>query len=187
MSTEEWGLPPAEELYGRYVEIPTEALLTDDMTENWQMDEATKDYVRLDYVYFVTAEPAAPFIKIGFTGQHPKYRLLGLQAGSPVPLRPLGLIRGNREYENDLLETFAAYCSHSEWFRAEPPLLEFIERYALPWSAGDAGFMWMEDRKWWDRRRDFIGVVDAWKAQKVEGRKPEPLPVWPDYGPLRSP
>lgn len=84
------------------------------------------------WVYFVRA-PVNRFIKIGFTGHHPDYRLWNLSAGSPVPLVRLGVLRGDRETEHRLHLRFVASRHHSEWFESSPALEKFIHEKLRPW------------------------------------------------------
>lgn len=65
-------------------------------------------------------------IKIG-TAKDVKKRLSGLQTGSPLKLEMLTYFRGDTTVENALHQRFESLRSHGEWFRAEPPLLAFVE------------------------------------------------------------
>lgn len=76
-----------------------------------------------EWTYFVQSVDGGP-IKIGYTSQHPESRLSNLQTGSPVPLRIIGLLPGNRERE--MHERFKRIRKHGEWFSADKSLLAFI-------------------------------------------------------------
>ena len=80
-------------------------------------------------VYFIQPVDGGP-IKIGIAA-HVLGRLSGLQTGSPVELRVLGVIPGVRQsYEAELHERFAATRRHGEWFEPTPELMAFIAVHA---------------------------------------------------------
>jgi len=69
------------------------------------------------------------FIKIGYAANI-KQRLLGLSHASPNELTVLRIIEcedleSARRQEAELHKTFADLRHRGEWFRAEPPLIEF--------------------------------------------------------------
>lgn len=75
------------------------------------------------WTYFVQPELGGA-IKIGFTSKPPQSRLSGLQVGSPVKLRLIGLLEGNREHE--LHSRFGKHRLHGEWFHEHHDLVQFI-------------------------------------------------------------
>jgi hypothetical protein len=77
-------------------------------------------------VYFVGGE-AGP-VKIGFTQQPMKARLVCIQNGSPVKLHVLATTPGFKQLERIYHKQFAAYRLHGEWFERSPELLAEIER-----------------------------------------------------------
>lgn len=85
------------------------------------------DLLAADWTYFVQSIDGGP-IKIGFTSQTPDERLANLQTGSPVQLRIVGLLRGNRERE--MHQRFRQYRLQGEWFSVSKDLLTFIDEEA---------------------------------------------------------
>lgn len=75
-------------------------------------------------IYFVSC---GDFIKIGFA-EAVKQRLRNLQSSSPFELKLLHSMRGTLAREGELLAAFADIRQRGEWFKAEPPLVSFIER-----------------------------------------------------------
>jgi hypothetical protein len=88
-------------------------------------------------VYFVRCLTNG-YIKIGFTNKTPEERLRCFRFVSPVPLEPIGWISGDLRREGELHSRFSDSWSHGEWFRPEPPLLEFIAAEATPWLDPDS-------------------------------------------------
>jgi hypothetical protein len=79
---------------------------------------------RSRWVYFIRG---GDMIKIG-TAKCVRSRLAELQVGSPVILELLLAIPGSRDLERHLHIQHQALRAHGEWFRAEGPLLNHIER-----------------------------------------------------------
>lgn len=77
------------------------------------------------YVYFIRA---GKFIKIGFSTR-PMERLAALQTSHPGKLEILGTRQASRDFEGELHAHFASLRARGEWFRAEEPLLDYIEEY----------------------------------------------------------
>lgn len=75
------------------------------------------------HVYFVRG---GDMIEVGLA-KDPAQRLRDLQVGSPLRLEILATIRGSLAVEKGIHARFKDLRSHGEWFRAEPPILEFIE------------------------------------------------------------
>ncbi len=64
-------------------------------------------------IYFAQAGHDGP-VKIGHTKEAtPKSRMLGLQSGSPEPLRLLAVIEGDRYEEEALHQRFVADCGEA--------------------------------------------------------------------------
>ena len=74
-------------------------------------------------VYFVQSEVGK--IKIG-TSRNLSQRLRELSSGSPVPIRLLLSIPGDRSKELELHMMFAESRSHGEWFEPTQDLISFI-------------------------------------------------------------
>jgi hypothetical protein len=74
------------------------------------------------YTYFLQAGASGP-IKIGSTRNLP-VRIRTLMTMSPVPLRLLGIMKGDHEDACHL--RLGAYRVHGEWFTPAEPVLEFI-------------------------------------------------------------
>jgi len=80
------------------------------------------------WTYFVQSVDGGP-IKIGITRTSPEARLSGLQTGSPLQLRIVGLIAGDQE--KMLHERFAKIRLHGEWFTPTDELIDFIKQTAI--------------------------------------------------------
>lgn len=78
------------------------------------------------YVYFIQAVDGGP-IKIGY-GADVTARLNGLQTGSPVTLRIIGICEGDRELEQKLHKELAAHHVRGEWFRPVPEVRDAMIR-----------------------------------------------------------
>jgi hypothetical protein len=89
-------------------------------------------------IYFIRCE-TNQMTKIGHTAGSPVERLRRLRCGSPAPLRPVALLRGNVETERRWHRRFLTSWSHGEWFRPSPELDAAIAAEAEPWDAGDSG------------------------------------------------
>jgi hypothetical protein len=81
----------------------------------------------VSYTYFIQAGADGP-IKIGST-RNLVVRLRTLATIVPVPLRLLGVMRGN--HENHCHARLAAFRSHGEWFMSCETVHEFIRKYAI--------------------------------------------------------
>ena len=75
-------------------------------------------------IYFVQAEDGG-LIKIGWSIDC-EHRLRDMQIGSPVRLKLLVIVPGNRKRERQLHQHWAHLRAHGEWFRPAPELLESI-------------------------------------------------------------
>lgn len=82
-------------------------------------------------VYFIGGEDGP--VKIGFTNELPS-RLRSLQNSSPVPVRLLAAVHGDRTREAEYHRKFAADRLHGEWFaRSEAIIGELVEiRWVAP-------------------------------------------------------
>lgn len=82
----------------------------------------------MGFVYFISNGSA---IKIG-TSAYPGKRAKQLATGSPTPMSVLGAVYAPdpEARERELQKQFAHLHIRAEWFRAEPPLTDFIA--ALP-------------------------------------------------------
>ncbi len=79
------------------------------------------------YTYFVQAGNGGP-IKIGSTRNLP-VRLRTLCAMSPVPLKLLGVMKGNAEDQCHL--QLGAFRLHGEWFAPSAAVLDFVRENAI--------------------------------------------------------
>ena len=77
-------------------------------------------------VYFVGGETGP--VKIGWTQQPIKARLVCIQNGSPVKLHVLATANRHRIAEKHYHREFAAYRLHGEWFERCPEIEAEIER-----------------------------------------------------------
>lgn len=80
-------------------------------------------------IYFLQASKSK-LVKIGFTEGPVWNRICALQIGSPEKLILLGTMPGTRWAELQLHRQFADCSEAGEWFRSEPPLMEFISANA---------------------------------------------------------
>jgi hypothetical protein len=69
------------------------------------------------FVYFVQGRKGGA-VKIGYA-VNPQRRLGNMSTGSPVPLRLLAAIPGDRKLEFDLHRFFGVGRLHGEWFQAK--------------------------------------------------------------------
>jgi excisionase family DNA binding protein len=81
-------------------------------------------------VYFVEAGENGP-IKIGHTDASVASRISWLQTGSPVPLRLLASMPGDRDVEAKLHGKFVNTRIRGEWFERTETLMRIIRRYAI--------------------------------------------------------
>jgi len=77
-------------------------------------------------VYFIRARCEGNPIKIGYS-INPKARIKALQTASPVKLRLLKTIPGNRQIERALHRKFKKYRLRGEWFKGSKELLQYIK------------------------------------------------------------
>ena len=75
------------------------------------------------WVYFVGY---ARKVKIG-TAKQPKKRFAELQCGSPVELRVLGIMPGDKILEAELHERWSEHRYRGEWFHITPDMRAFIK------------------------------------------------------------
>lgn len=78
------------------------------------------------FVYFLRPIGHAGPIKIG-TSWGPGARLIELMRWSPLPLEIVITIPGDEKLERAIHNRFANAHDHSEWFKATPGLLLFID------------------------------------------------------------
>lgn len=90
------------------------------------------------WVYFVEAVGVGR-IKIGVTTNLSE-RLRDLSNSSPVRLRLLGVVRGDRRFESILHAKFARHRLHGEWFSSAPDILTYIRAHGVS-DTSDAGFL----------------------------------------------
>lgn len=74
-------------------------------------------------IYAVEAQNG--MLKIGVSAS-PKSRAAAIHAHSPIPCRLIATWPGTTKEEFALHRRFAAYRGHSEWFRIEGDLAEFV-------------------------------------------------------------
>ena len=95
--------------------------------------------------YFLQAGASGP-IKIGST-RNLAVRIRTLMTMSPVPLRLLGVMKG--DHEEACHVRLGVYRIHGEWFAPAKPVLEFIRANAITprddgrCSATDSGSSWV--------------------------------------------
>jgi hypothetical protein len=67
------------------------------------------------YIYFIQARGDGP-IKIGFTADNPRRRMVKIQSDCPWPVRLLGAIEGTVSQEKQIHLVLARYKTQGEWF-----------------------------------------------------------------------
>lgn len=95
--------------------------------EEWLTDPKSRARGRkrvLGTVYFLRT---GAMVKIGFS-RNPIGRIRSLRTAIPGQADLLLTLKGARSTERALHRRFRAQREHGEWFRYEPPLLDFIER-----------------------------------------------------------
>lgn len=75
-------------------------------------------------IYFIQQGQAGP-IKIGYAS-NPRKRLAQLKTANPEPLCLLGVLRGDRNREQELHHQFSDFRMEGEWFKPGDSLLTFI-------------------------------------------------------------
>jgi hypothetical protein len=80
------------------------------------------------FVYFIGPHPRHRCVKIGHTNGAIAKRMAGLQTGSPWPLQVYAYLRGGRDLERELHETFAPLRLTGEWFVWDHKLAAFTDR-----------------------------------------------------------
>lgn|SRR5574343_839653 len=80
-------------------------------------------------IYFIQANGNGP-IKIGYTDNDIKERLLALQTSSPYKLKVLAVMQGSMDAEQMLHELFSKYRLEGEWFSPNEVLIDFIKTNA---------------------------------------------------------
>lgn len=108
-------------------------------TLSWRPSVAYLELVHCDSkpvvseVYAVEA-PGLGMIKFGFSGFAAR-RLLELQTACPIRLKPLAIIRGNRDFEQWIHARLGGHRAHGEWFRDCPEVRHVVRemrRYQSP-------------------------------------------------------
>lgn len=92
------------------------------------MGQDDEDIVQAEVTARVYFAASLDLIKIGTTANGVEHRIAEIQRMSAAPIQVLKHVAGGTLYERELHARFAALRSHGEWFRAEEPLLSFIER-----------------------------------------------------------
>ena len=80
------------------------------------------------FVYFILSEETG-LVKIGVTTDL-RRRVRALQTASPVELKLMGKIIGNRWREERFHLVFREYRERGEWFRYEGEVRDFVEGLA---------------------------------------------------------
>lgn len=92
---------------------------------------------RVPRIYFIKPVGQDGPIKIGFSN-FDKARLGAMMSWSPVPLEIIASVPGSLALEKQVHDCFADCHSHREWFRAEPQLLDFIQKVKSGIAIADA-------------------------------------------------
>ena len=78
------------------------------------------------YIYFIQADNVE-LVKIGYA-ENVKARLRIIQTISPVRLKLLLVLNGDRATEKHLHRYFGKYRAHGEWFLPSKELMDFIKK-----------------------------------------------------------
>lgn len=89
------------------------------------------NYAAPGYVYFIQGIDGGR-IKIGWA-KRPGVRLRELQTGSPVALRIVAAMPGDRSAERDQHKKWEQHRAYGEWFYPAPQLLDFINEVVEKW------------------------------------------------------
>lgn len=117
-------------------------------------------------------------VKIGYTADNVKRRLTQLQIGSPMPLRLVTVMEGERADEVALHDRCARWRSHGEWFQAAPvlELLGLVKKRpkvrGRAWGPYKHGARWRLLRKDPERpaKPGYVLSTHATEAEAVEAR-----------------
>lgn len=77
------------------------------------------------YIYFIQSKGDGP-IKIGFTGDDPRKRMVKIQSDCPWPVDLLGAIKGTIAQEKRIHLVLAPFRTQGEWFEATPIVLAAV-------------------------------------------------------------
>lgn len=102
-------------------------------------------------------------VKIGFTTSLVD-RLWSLQKGSPVPLVPLGFIRGDRDVEKFFHVRFTDIREYSEWFQETEELMAYAKQTLKPWPTERL----LPDESW--KKANELNYRDYLTMWRVTGR-----------------
>lgn len=84
------------------------------------------------WIYFILADGAESFVKIGFSSFCPWARMAGLETGCPLKLKIIGLVRGNQRLEREYHAAFSSLHHRGEWFRWSGILIEYLNTLEEP-------------------------------------------------------
>jgi len=130
---EETGAWEVSTLQDTVAEAETEEAALEEMhrlAAEWRLTDTER-------VYFIgTENEMGANVKIGTTAGNPEDRLRALQLHSPVRLKILAVIAGNRNVEQAYHAEFHAQRQWGEWFEITPPLKALIEGLSTPPISG---------------------------------------------------
>jgi len=72
------------------------------------------------FVYVIAVGDPTTHVKIGYTRHQPAARLKALQTGNPLPMRLMGAVRGNENFEREYHQILAVERCAGEWFTFTP-------------------------------------------------------------------
>jgi DNA-binding XRE family transcriptional regulator len=78
------------------------------------------------YVYFIQAKGDGP-IKIGFTADDPRKRMVKIQSDCPWPVSLIGTIEGSVSLEKQIHLLLARWRTQGEWFQPHPIVLAAVQ------------------------------------------------------------
>jgi len=100
-----------------------------EIDQMWAEARAWVTKFRADYAGAIYAVRAGDFIKVGFTKSDVSERIAKLQTGCPLSLELVATGPGGRYMERGLHDVLKSFHVHGEWFRAEPLVLEIIQKF----------------------------------------------------------
>jgi hypothetical protein len=104
------------------------------------------------FIYFLRA---GDFVKIG-RSKNWRYRMAGMQVGSPYTIVPLLVLIGDQREEQKLHRRFRASHFRGEWFHLGPAIREYIkESLSLCVAKADVSDL-RTPNKWEDSKEEII-------------------------------
>ena len=78
------------------------------------------------YIYFIQAKGNGP-IKIGFTADDPRKRMVKIQSDCPWPVDLIGAIEGTLSQEKQIHDLLSYFRTQGEWFAPHPKVVAAVQ------------------------------------------------------------